>query len=107
MFKYDFFDVEIIRPRIISDNNLADKTGNMSEKSMDATDYDRLGIEEKRILLYLLDHEKISRKEAVELLAIGVTKTKGIFNAMLDKKLIVREGQGRSTYYQLKGISQS
>ena len=79
----------------------------MSEKSMDATDYDRLGVEEKRILLYLLDHEKISRKEAVELLAIGETKIKGIFNAMLDKKLIVREGQGRSTFYQLKGISQS
>jgi ATP-dependent DNA helicase RecG len=52
--------------------------------------------------LYLLDNEKISRKEAVELLKLGDTKTKEIFNKLLKKNLLVRHGQGRSTYYTLK-----
>ncbi|MGF7140032.1 hypothetical protein [Roseimarinus sediminis] len=63
------------------------------------TDYDRLSLELKRILLYLLDNEKISRKEAMELLDFGETKTKEIFNEMLDKKLIERQDKGRSTFY--------
>jgi len=66
------------------------------------TDYDRLNIEEKKVLLYLLDNVKISRKDAVILLKLGETKVKEIFNSLIDKNLIHRHGKGRSTYYTLK-----
>ena len=66
-----------------------------------ATDYDRLSEEEKQLLLYLLDHHQIVRKEAVQLLKIGETKTKEVFNELLDKELIKRKGKGRATFYTL------
>lgn len=64
--------------------------------------YDQLEIEEKVILLYLLDNEKITRKEAVRIIGFGETKTKEIFNDLLKKELIIRQGKGRGTYYILK-----
>ncbi|HLR37400.1 MAG TPA: hypothetical protein VK084_05095 [Chitinophagaceae bacterium] len=66
------------------------------------TDYDRLGLEEKRTLLYLLDNRKITKKEAVKLLGFGETKTKEILNNLVEKKFIIRRGKGRGTYYTLK-----
>lgn len=66
-----------------------------------ATDYDQLELEEKKILLYLLDNNKITRREAVQLLGFGETKTKEIINSLLTKKLIKREGKGRGTHYTL------
>lgn len=65
------------------------------------TDYNQLSIEEKKILAYILDNEKISRKEAIDLLNLGETKIKEIFGEMLIKKLIARHGKGRSTYYTI------
>ncbi len=66
------------------------------------TDYDRLTIEEKEVLHYLLGNPKITRKTAVELLKIGETKAKKVFNSLIKKELIQRLGKGRSTYYVLK-----
>jgi len=66
------------------------------------TDYDRLTFEEKKILLFLLDNEKISRKDAVNLLGVKETKVKEIFNMLIGKRLIERKGKGRSTYYVLE-----
>ncbi|GAO31354.1 ATP-dependent DNA helicase [Geofilum rubicundum JCM 15548] len=114
----DFFDIEFYRPRPITDDydrladdKSSDSVGKPSEKTSVVsnydrlrpitTDYDRLSFEIKRILLYLLDNEKISRKNAVELLGVRETKTKEVLNEMLDKKLIVRKGQGRSTFYTI------
>jgi ATP-dependent DNA helicase RecG len=57
--------------------------------------------EEAHILIYLLDQGKLSRREVMELLGLGETKVKDLFHALTDKKLIVRRGQGRSTYYVL------
>ena len=80
----------------------------LSEKKTDydrlrpiTTDYDRLPFEEKEILLYLLDNEKISRKEVIGLLGVKETKAKELFNSLIKKGLIERKGKGRSTYYVL------
>ena len=65
-------------------------------------DYDRLSIEEKKILLYLIDNERTSKKEAMGLINAKETKTKEVLKSLVDKKLIERKGKGRSTYYVLK-----
>ncbi len=66
------------------------------------TDYDRLTTEQKKILLYLLDNERITRKQASELLSAGETKSKTILKSLLDKKLIIKVGKARNTYYILQ-----
>jgi len=48
-----------------------------------------------------LDDQKISRKEAAKLLNIGKTKTFEILSGLLEKDLIERRGEGRSTHYCL------
>lgn len=58
-------------------------------------------MEDKKILIYLLDNGKISKKETLNLIGYGGTKTKEILNELIEKNLIVRVGQGRSTYYKL------
>ncbi|MFV0554500.1 MAG: RNA-binding domain-containing protein [Mangrovibacterium sp.] len=87
----DFFDVEIVRQQATDYDRLRPIT----------TDYDRLSQAEKEIVQYLLDKGVISRKDAVELLGVGETKVKEILNALVEKGIIVREGQGRGTYYKL------
>ena len=66
------------------------------------SDYERLDENEKKILLYLLDNKKISRKIAALLLKFKSTKTYEVLNAMVDKGLLIRKGEGRSTYYIIK-----
>jgi predicted HTH transcriptional regulator len=66
------------------------------------SDYERLDENEKKILLYLLDNKKISRKIAALLLKFKSTKTYEVLNAMVDKELLIRKGEGRSTYYIIK-----
>lgn len=66
-----------------------------------APNYDQLEIEEKNILLYLLENERITRKEAVGIVGFGETKTKEILNDLLKKELIIRKGKGRGTHYIL------
>ncbi len=65
-------------------------------------DYGRLTIEEKKILLFLLDNEKISRREAMKLLNLGKSKVFEILNALTEKGYLERKGKGRSTYYVLQ-----
>ena len=69
------------------------------------TDYDRSTFEEKEILLYLLNNEKISRKEVIGLLNVKETKAKELFSSLIKKGLIKRKGKGRSTYYVLGKIN--
>lgn len=97
----DFFDIEFYRPRTITDDyeQLADDRP--AENKSFATDYDQLSIEEKKLLFHLLNNEKITRKEGVDLLNLGETKVKEILNELLNKKQIERKGQGRSTFYTL------
>ncbi len=65
-------------------------------------DYGRFETEEKKILLYLLDNEKLSRKEAVGLLGLGKSKVFNILNSLTKEGYLERRGKGRSTYYILK-----
>jgi ATP-dependent DNA helicase RecG len=64
-------------------------------------DPERLDPEEARILIFLLDQGKISRREVMELLGLGATKVKDLLSSLTENNLILRRGQGRSTYYVL------
>ena len=72
---------------------------NLQDHRPITADYGRLSIEEKKILLHLLDNKNITRREAIILLNLGKTKVKELFKALLEKELLERKGQGRSTYY--------
>ena len=64
-------------------------------------DYERLTNEKKVILLFLLERNRISRKEATELIGLKNTKTYEILTEMVDENLIEKHGQGRSTFYTI------
>ena len=49
-------------------------------------------MEDKKILIYLLDNGKISKKETLNLIEYRETKTKEILNELIEKNLIVRVG---------------
>ena len=49
-------------------------------------------MEDKKILIYLLDNGKISKKETLNLFGYEGTKTKEILNELIEKNLIVRVG---------------
>jgi ATP-dependent DNA helicase RecG len=108
--KGDFVDVEFYRP-VSNTNEKAPDTAKTVPSLMITPDYarlrpitpdpSRLEPEEAHILIWLLDHGKISRREVMEFLGLGETKVKAIFHALMDKKLIARNGQGRSTCYVL------
>ena len=49
-------------------------------------------MEDKKILIYLLDNGKISKKETLNLIGYVGTKTKEILNELIEKNLIVRVG---------------
>ena len=51
--------------------------------------------------MYLLENERVTRKEAVGIVGFGETKTKEILNELLKKELIIRKGKGRGTHYIL------
>jgi predicted HTH transcriptional regulator len=59
-------------------------------------------LEEKKILIYLLDNGKITRKKATKILNVQNTKAYETLNLLVEKNLIQRQGKGRSTYYVLK-----
>ncbi len=116
--KNDFFDVELIRPRTITDDygRLADdkpsdtveKPSNKELMSNDyerlrtiVNDYERLQQEKQDILLYIIDNKKISRKEAAELIGLKNTKTYELLTELVNEKLIEKQGQGRSTFYTI------
>lgn len=60
---------------------------------------DGLDMDEKALLDFIESHRKITTKDLKRLLDIGDTKAKELFKSLLEKKLIQRMGQGRSTYY--------
>jgi predicted HTH transcriptional regulator len=65
-------------------------------------DYGRLSVEQKKILLFLMNHEKITRKTATTLLGLQKSKTYDILVEMVKADLISIFGKGRGTYYSLK-----
>lgn len=128
--KGDFVDVEFYRPvadsigkvpdtgavmpdsRTITDESgrlPADTGGHLQTVAPDyarlrpiTPDWESLDSDESQLIKYINSHHKISRKEAIDLLQLGETKIKSLFNDLVGKGLIERKGQGRSTYYVLK-----
>lgn len=102
----DFMDIEIIRSQVDLDSKSTEKRtiANDYERLRTITnDCERLIAEKKNILLYLLDHQSISRKEAASLIKAKNTKTYEILNQLLEEdQLIDKQGQGRATHYTLK-----
>lgn len=70
-----------------------------------ADDYGRLDLEEEKIVLFLLQNNKITRKEVIDTIGAHKTKAHEILSKMVDKKLIVRVGKGRSTHYILGDVA--
>ncbi|MDQ1326296.1 MAG: ATP-dependent helicase RecG [Campylobacterota bacterium] len=104
----DFFDIEFVRPQIVKTEGKVSDTDDYGDTATDydrlrpiVPNYDQLQIEEKKILNYILDNEKITKKEALNLTGYGETKTKEILGVLVEKNLIARDGQGRSTHYKL------
>ncbi len=60
------------------------------------TDYERLSTEEQKILLYLLDNQKISRKRATELLELKDTKTYEILNLLVKKGVLLQKAKAEA-----------
>lgn len=52
--------------------------------------------------MHLLEHQTITRKQAVDVLGLQRTKATEVLNGLVAMNLIQRQGQGRSTYYELK-----
>lgn len=69
-----------------------------------ADNYGRLDLEEEKIIKYLLDYGKITRKELLEIINVKKTKAHEILSQMVEKKIIIKSGQGRSTHYILGEI---
>lgn len=64
-----------------------------------ATDKE-LTLEQIEVIRFVQEKQKITRREAVALLEFGETKIKEVLNSLLDEQVLVRRGQGRSTYYE-------
>lgn len=64
--------------------------------------WDGLPLEGIKILEYLEKHQRITRKEAEEVIDIPRTTLTLRFKELLDKGLIVRYGKARATWYGLK-----
>ncbi len=65
-------------------------------------DYERLSIEQQKILLYLMDNKSITRKVAMDVIEMKKSKTFEVLNTLTEAKLIEVHGKGRGTYYTLK-----
>ena len=96
----DFVDVEFYRPTNEELNKVTIDKIYYNRLRPITTDYDRLNTDEQKVLKYLHENKKITRKDAVQLLGYGETKIKETLNILLEKELIIRIGQGRSTYYE-------
>jgi len=89
--KNDFVDVEFYRRDFFKVTTENDRL---------ATENDRLDLDEK-IIEYLKNNKKITKKTLKEILNVKDTKAKKVLNEMIDKNVLKREGAGRSTYYIL------
>ena len=116
----DFVDVEFYRPvavdmidkkpdtvEVVPDNRpiigrLSDDYRTISrEPGRLADDLQGLNSGEIQILNYLLSNGEICRKDVKGLLDSGKSKAHLFLSALMEKGLIERKGQGRSTYYVL------
>ena len=57
---------------------------------------------QRKLLKYLKDHNKITKREYMKLAGISKTTAFGDINELLDDEIIMMKGSGRSTCYVLK-----
>ena len=57
------------------------------QNRMNSNDYERLTIEERKLLVCLLNNDKINRKKAMGILELKDTKIYEILAALIEKKL--------------------
>ena len=109
----NFVDVEIFREtkksEQVTSSNVSDVVSKYSSNGINsistaeyggiAADYGGLDYDEKLIFDYIMKNGKISTKYAKVVIGAGDSKVKKTFVSMIAKKLIVRMGKGRSTYY--------
>lgn len=59
------------------------------------------------ITMYLIEHQSITRKQAVDILNVQPTKAYYVLDGLVEQNIIERHGQGRGTYYQLRSFSKN
>ncbi|MBN2824162.1 MAG: hypothetical protein JXQ76_02475 [Campylobacterales bacterium] len=50
----------------------------------------------------MIHHAKITSKDVEKLLSLKEARARRVLKQMVDRKIIMKLGQGRSTYYTLK-----
>jgi len=105
--KGDFVDVEFYRPVPDTTAEVPDSIGKVSDsigKVPDSTGYrrivpDSLTLQEREIILYLEQHERITTLEVEKLLSVKQRRARELLKGMTEKKLLEKQGSARSTYY--------
>ena len=87
---------DFIGVRIFRNDKVAESTGKVSESIGNVSE------QEKTILEYIVKNNKIVSKSVEELLEVKEARARRILKEMTDKDYIIKQGQGRSTYYILK-----
>ncbi|NLD06706.1 MAG: transcriptional regulator [Lactobacillus sp.] len=83
-------------------SNQTDENGRNRTQTVDCGRFWSTRHSRKTILMHLLEHQIITRKQAVDVLGLQRTKATEVLNGLVAMNLIQRQGQGRSTYYELK-----
>jgi ATP-dependent DNA helicase RecG len=65
-------------------------------------DLNQIPTDSDRIINYIKNNSKITKKEVMELLNYKETKAKDYLNSLLEQEILERKGQGRITHYILK-----
>ena len=61
---------------------------------------ERTADSEKKLLAFVLERGEITASEGMDLLSLGKSRTAEILGNLLQKRILVREGLGRATYYK-------
>ena len=97
--------VTILKAKLEESNSSSDRLRPIAtDYGRLADNYGRLDLEEEKIIKYLLDYGKITRKELLEIINVKKTKAHEILSQMVEKKIIIKSGQGRSTHYILREL---
>lgn len=96
--KNDFFDVEIIRSRTITNDKPSDIVGKPSENRRIPSDCNE---QERTVFNYIDENGSIKSKQVEELLDIKESRARELLRIMVEKGFIEKLGQGRSTFYTI------
>ncbi|CAM4045152.1 RNA-binding domain-containing protein [Psychrobacter arenosus] len=108
--KNDFVNVELMRARTGHESsakpNKPSENGPLRTITNDygrlrtiTDDYGRLEMDQKRVLLQLLEVDSLSRQQVMALLNVEKTRAYNVLNSLVILNLIKRQGKGRATVY--------